>query len=207
VGVVKRWVLRGLWRRLVGVGIIGPGLLGAPALIMPLAALFPCFLPFGAAQTMGVRYSHAGEAARGLLQRREGRKAPREDARAYPPDAPRRRTRGGARGRREARLVEGLQGLCRGTPGPEPGPEPRLGPRGRLLRPFALPRPDAAMPACAAFVDNGGRHPTVPRSPPGLHHSFSRLLSQALYVKNLSFCVRASATSYYNVVIVEPGAL
>jgi hypothetical protein len=32
VGVVKRWVLRGLWRRLVGVGIIGPGLLGAPAL-------------------------------------------------------------------------------------------------------------------------------------------------------------------------------
>jgi hypothetical protein len=27
VGVVKRWVLRGLWRRLVGVGFIGPGLL------------------------------------------------------------------------------------------------------------------------------------------------------------------------------------
>jgi hypothetical protein len=27
------------------------------------------------------------------------------------------------------------------------------------------------------------------------------------YVKNLSFCVRASATSYYNLVIVEPGAL
>jgi hypothetical protein len=39
VGVVKRRVLRGLWRRLVGVGIIGPGLLGAPALIMLLAAL------------------------------------------------------------------------------------------------------------------------------------------------------------------------
>ena len=39
MGVVKRWVLRGLWRRLVGVGIIGPGLLGAPASIMPLAAL------------------------------------------------------------------------------------------------------------------------------------------------------------------------
>src|SRR5215216_940638 len=34
VGVVKRWVLRGLWRRLVGVGIIGPGLLGAPAFIL-----------------------------------------------------------------------------------------------------------------------------------------------------------------------------
>jgi hypothetical protein len=40
VGVVKRRVLRGLWRRLEGVGIIGPGLYGAPALIMPLAALF-----------------------------------------------------------------------------------------------------------------------------------------------------------------------
>jgi hypothetical protein len=33
VGVVKRWVLRGLWRRLVGVGIIGPGLLGALAFL------------------------------------------------------------------------------------------------------------------------------------------------------------------------------
>jgi hypothetical protein len=39
VGVVKRLVLRGLWRRLVGVGIIGPGLLGAPAFILSLAAL------------------------------------------------------------------------------------------------------------------------------------------------------------------------
>jgi hypothetical protein len=29
VGVVKRRVLRGLWRRLVGVGIIGPGLTGS----------------------------------------------------------------------------------------------------------------------------------------------------------------------------------
>jgi hypothetical protein len=38
VGVVKRWVLRGLWRRLVGVGIIGPGLLGAPDFILALAA-------------------------------------------------------------------------------------------------------------------------------------------------------------------------
>jgi hypothetical protein len=36
VGVVKRRVLRGLWRRLVGVGIIGPGLLAAPAFIMLL---------------------------------------------------------------------------------------------------------------------------------------------------------------------------
>ena len=31
MGVVKRRVLQGLWRRLVGVGIIGTGLLGAPA--------------------------------------------------------------------------------------------------------------------------------------------------------------------------------
>jgi hypothetical protein len=115
------------------------GLRYAPAFIMPLAALFPCFLHFGAAQPMGVRYPHAGKAARGLLQCREGRKAPRENARAHPPDAPRWPTRGGARGQRPARTVEDLQGLRRHTP----RPEPRLGPRGRLLRPFALPRPDA----------------------------------------------------------------
>src|SRR5215213_3444731 len=40
VGVVKRRVLRGLWRRLVGVGIIGSGLYGAPAFILSLAALY-----------------------------------------------------------------------------------------------------------------------------------------------------------------------
>jgi hypothetical protein len=40
VGVVKRRVLRGLWRRLVGVGIIGPEALRAPDFIMPLAAHF-----------------------------------------------------------------------------------------------------------------------------------------------------------------------
>ncbi len=40
MGGVKRRVLRGLWRRLVGVGISGPGLLGAPASILSLAALF-----------------------------------------------------------------------------------------------------------------------------------------------------------------------
>ena len=42
MGVVQRRVLRGLWRRLVGVGIIGPGLYGALAFIMLLlsAALF-----------------------------------------------------------------------------------------------------------------------------------------------------------------------
>jgi hypothetical protein len=39
VGVVKRRVLRGLWRRLVGVGIIGPVSFGTSALIMLLAAL------------------------------------------------------------------------------------------------------------------------------------------------------------------------
>ena len=41
MGVVKRRVLRGLWRRLVGVGIIGTGLLGAPAFMLSLAALGP----------------------------------------------------------------------------------------------------------------------------------------------------------------------
>src|SRR5829696_1617661 len=42
VGVVKRRVLRGLWRRLVGVGIIGPELSGSGlyASIMAVAALF-----------------------------------------------------------------------------------------------------------------------------------------------------------------------
>jgi hypothetical protein len=47
VGVVKRRVLRGLWRRLVGVGIIGPGSYGASASIMPSAALCtPCGAAF-----------------------------------------------------------------------------------------------------------------------------------------------------------------
>ena len=42
MGVVQRRVLRGLWRRLVGVGIFGTGLLGAPAFILSsLAALGP----------------------------------------------------------------------------------------------------------------------------------------------------------------------
>ena len=42
MGVVKRRVLRGLWRRLVGVGIIGPELSGSGlyASIMAVAALF-----------------------------------------------------------------------------------------------------------------------------------------------------------------------
>ena len=35
MGVVKRRVLRGLWRRLVGVGIIGPGSYGVPAFPLP----------------------------------------------------------------------------------------------------------------------------------------------------------------------------
>jgi hypothetical protein len=46
VGVVKRRVLRGLWRRLVGVGIIGTGLSGSGlytvlvrAFLTPLLAL------------------------------------------------------------------------------------------------------------------------------------------------------------------------
>src|SRR5215213_9235077 len=46
VGVVKRRVLQGLWRRLVGVGIIVPRLYGAPGSIMlvSLVALFPTSL-------------------------------------------------------------------------------------------------------------------------------------------------------------------
>jgi hypothetical protein len=40
VGVAKRRVLQGLWRRLVGVGIIGPGLLEAPAFMLSLPAVF-----------------------------------------------------------------------------------------------------------------------------------------------------------------------
>src|SRR5215213_5164662 len=46
--------------------------------------------------------------------------------------------------------------------------------------------------ACAdlhreCFTENGGRRPRVPHFPPGFHHSSSRLLAQALHVKNLSF--------------------
>ena len=156
---------------------------------MPLAALFP---PLWRGPVHGGTIPHCGEAGRELLQRREGRKASREDPRAYPPDAPRRRTRGGARGRRPARIVEGLPVLRRRTT----GPEPRLGPGGPLLRPFALPsappRSYGARPVCAlAFVDDGGRHPTVPHSPPRSFHSPSRLLAnhKSLYVKNHSFAV------------------
>src|SRR5829696_8407760 len=50
----------------------------------------------------------------------------------------------------------------------------------------------------------GGRHTRVPRSPPGFYIPPLRSYHKPPYVKNLSFCVRASATSYYNLVIVEP---
>jgi hypothetical protein len=80
------------------------------------------------AGALGYDIPYAGEAGRGLLQRRESRTASREDTRAHPSDAPRRRTTGGARGRGPARTVEGLPSLGRRTP----GPEPRLGTRGRL---------------------------------------------------------------------------
>src|SRR5215203_5543631 len=50
----------------------------------------------------------------------------------------------------------------------------------------------------------GGTPHEGPPFPSRLLYSPSTLLSQAPYVKNLSFCVRASATSYYNLVIVEP---
>jgi hypothetical protein len=50
VGVVKLRVLQGLWRRLVGVGIIGPGLSGSGLynalgrVVPPLARPSPCAL-------------------------------------------------------------------------------------------------------------------------------------------------------------------
>ncbi|CAA9450370.1 MAG: hypothetical protein AVDCRST_MAG02-831, partial [uncultured Rubrobacteraceae bacterium] len=77
----------------------------------------------------GLRCPHAGEAGRGLLQRRQGREGPRQDARARPPDAPRRPAGGGAGGRRSAGTVEGPTLLRRGAQGQEPRPRPR----GRLL--------------------------------------------------------------------------
>ena len=64
---------------------------------------------------------------------------------------------------------------------------------GPSLYPSPRPQGQQGHPA-PTFVDNGGRHPRVPRSPPGFYRSPSTLLSQAPYVKNLSFCVRASAT-------------
>jgi hypothetical protein len=58
-----------------------------------------------------------------------------------------------------------------------------------------------------SFVDNGD---ATRGSPVPLQASIIPSLGsyhKPPYVKNLSFCVRASATSYYNLVIVEPGAL
>ena len=40
---VQRWVLRGLWRRLVGVGIIGPGLSGSGLYTVLGRAFLPHF--------------------------------------------------------------------------------------------------------------------------------------------------------------------
>src|SRR5215204_2984185 len=70
------------------------------------------------------------------------------------------------------------------------------------------PAPMAQGQPAPTFVDNGGRHPR--RSPVPLQASIIPPLGSChkpLYVKKLSFCVRASATSYYNLVIVGPGAL
>src|SRR5215208_6615049 len=56
-----------------------------------------------------------------------------------------------------------------------------------------------------SFVDNGGTPHEGPPVP--LQASIIpplRSYHKPPYVKTLSFCVRASATSYYNVVIVEP---
>src|SRR5215208_2042194 len=56
-----------------------------------------------------------------------------------------------------------------------------------------------------SFVDNGGTPHEGPPVP--LQASIIpplRSYHKPPYVKTLSFCVRASPTSYYNVVIVEP---
>src|SRR5215212_4559363 len=45
--------------------------------------------------------------------------------------------------------------------------------------PSLCPTPMPQGRPAPTFVDNGGRHPRVPRSPPGFHHSPSTLLSQA----------------------------
>src|SRR5215208_4943237 len=50
----------------------------------------------------------------------------------------------------------------------------------------------------------GGRHTRVPVPLQASIIPPLRSYHKPPYVKNLSFCVRASATSYYNLVIVEP---
>jgi hypothetical protein len=71
------------------------------------------------------------------------------------------------------------------------------------LCPAPMPRGQPAL----TFVDNGGRHPRVPRSPPGFHHSSSRLLSQApLCEKALIGGMCSSPPREYNQLIVKPSA-
>src|SRR5215211_4063886 len=57
-----------------------------------------------------------------------------------------------------------------------------------------------------SFADNGGHHPTVPHFPSRLLSFPLRSYHKPPYVKTLSFCVRAWAPSYYNELVVEPGA-
>jgi hypothetical protein len=75
VGVVKRRVLRGLWRRLVGVGIIGTGLSGSGLYTvlgrahLPVAGPALCSV-VGCARSwvMGTRESPLGRARGSRLQ-------------------------------------------------------------------------------------------------------------------------------------------
>jgi hypothetical protein len=72
------------------------------------------------------------------------------------------------------------------------------------LCPGPMPQGQAAL----AFAEWGTPPETVPHSPPGFHHSFSRLLSQAPLCEKALICsickVGQSVTVRYNLV-VEPG--
>src|SRR5215208_3531404 len=72
------------------------------------------------------------------------------------------------------------------------------------LCPGPMPQGQAAL----AFAEWGTPPESVPHSPPGFHHSFSRLLSQAPLCEKALICsickVGQSVTVRYNLV-VEPG--
>jgi hypothetical protein len=72
VGVVKRRVLRGLWRRLVGVGIVGPEALRAPDFIMPLAAHFGTSPPWRGLRFVPTRYKVLQVRLHGVVSQHKG---------------------------------------------------------------------------------------------------------------------------------------
>jgi hypothetical protein len=73
---------------------------------------------------------------------------------------------------------------------PAKGQDPYL-PKTGPGYPSGCPGPMPPGQSALAFVDDGGRHPTVPHSPPGSYNSPSRLLAnhKPLNVKNHSFAV------------------